>query len=176
MALTPEKQEDIARHVTYELRMLATAADHSLPRPNRPTYSGFLENAIVESFLVHARLLDELIGAKTRGPRERDVRARDFRPDWQRRYVLTPDERDGIDGKVIHLAEDRVEQFPWWPGDILVRFVDVFDVFVKGDEECERLFAAALAEARAAAQPFELATRVHTTTTAVAHATSPHDV
>jgi hypothetical protein len=61
-------------------------------------------------------------------------------------------------------------------GEILVRFVDVFDEFVKDDERCERLFGDALAEARTAARPFELATRVHTTTTAVAHATSPPDL
>jgi hypothetical protein len=140
--------------------MLAAAADRLLPRPHGPSYDGVVSNAIVESLLLHARLLDEFFGAKTRGPKGRDVRARDFKADWQPCHVLTAEERDGIDGKVIHLADDRVDRFPWLPGVILVRFVDVFDEFVKGDAECERLFGDALANAKAAARPFELAARV----------------
>jgi hypothetical protein len=143
-----ERLAGLADHVCYELRMLAALADRLFPRPNSALKDSAMCNAFIESFLLHARLLDEFFGAKSRGPRNRDVRASDFHPGWQRRYVLTPDERDGIDGKVMHLADDRVEHFPWWFGEILVRFVDVFEEFTSEDRMRGEMFDSALSEAQ----------------------------
>jgi hypothetical protein len=151
------KQAELAPHVGYELTMMAATADRLLPRHHRPVTDTVVSNSLIESFLVHARLLDEFFGAKSRGPRNRDVRAKDFNPSWVRGYVLTADERDGIDGKVVHLAEDRVEGFPWWLGDILVRFVEVFEKFIGADEGRRQFFGATVSDAAQVAEIFRLA-------------------
>jgi hypothetical protein len=156
-----EGRAELAKDVAYELRMLAGGADRIWQHMRRQvSYDSVVSNSVTEAWLVHARLLDDFLGATSRGPRNRDVLATDFNPNWAPRRVLTDHERADISGKVAHLADDRVEGFQWSVSDILVRFVDTFTVFVNGHDECEQLFGGALAEAQAVVQPFTLAARI----------------
>jgi hypothetical protein len=154
---TAEDEAEIAEHVNYEMKMLCVTA-YQLLRPYR--LSNVLSNAVVESFLVHARLLDDFFGSDSRGPKGRDVLATDFHPTWQRRRILTTAERDGISGKVVHLSNDRVHGFPWSVGDIVVRFADTFSDFVGDDSSRRKQFAQAVGESSRVAGVFRLAVEV----------------
>jgi hypothetical protein len=150
------------------MKMLCATA-YQLLRPSR--LRGALSNAVVESFLVHPRLLDDFFGSASRGPKRRDVLATDFHPTWQCQRVLTTAERDGISGKVVHLSSDRVHGFPWNVGDIVVRFADTFSDFVGEDPSRRKQFAQVLGESSRVAGVFRLAVDVARQTGCVARQT-----
>jgi hypothetical protein len=95
---------DYARsHVCYEVRMLlGTYA--LLPRAR-----DLIEHdAALESFLLHARALDDFLGCSD--PRKGDVVAGRYVDTWQPRYPLTPEQRRSVGKRVAHLTEDRVDK------------------------------------------------------------------
>jgi hypothetical protein len=95
---------DYARsHVCYELRMLV--GTHALlSRAVEPIE----HDAAVESFLLHARVLDDFLGCAE--PRKGDVVARHYVDTWQPVHPLTPELRRSIDKRLAQLTEERVDK------------------------------------------------------------------
>ncbi len=115
---------DYARtHVGYEVRMLlGTYA--LLSRARDPIE----HDAALESFLLHARALDDFLGCSD--PREGDVVARRFVDTWQPMYPLTPELRRSVSKRVAHLTEDRVDKESIQVLDVLAAVAAGFERFL----------------------------------------------
>jgi hypothetical protein len=64
--------------------------------------------AALESFLLHARALDDFLGCSD--PRKGDVVARGYVDTWQPIHPLTAELRRNVSKRVAHLTEDRINR------------------------------------------------------------------
>lgn len=97
-------------HVCYEVDMLIGTSCMVSPHPG-----SVADNAMLESFLVHARLLDDFLTRKVPKPGskfEDDVVARHYIPKWTPRTVLTEADRDLVNKFVAHLTSGRMTKQP----------------------------------------------------------------
>lgn len=81
------------QHVGYEAEMLVGTAELLRRMPE----GTIAHDAVLESFLVHARLLDDFLARdlpKPGTPSEDDVVARHYLPNWPRARVMSKSERD----------------------------------------------------------------------------------
>ena len=70
------------------------------------------QTAMLESFIAHARLVDEFLGGRPR-VRSDDVHASQFVPDWQHGGFLHQRVRDLADKQLLHLTRGRIERLQW---------------------------------------------------------------
>ena len=102
-----------SRHLPYELEQLIACAEMlAAPSPGVAANSDFapyVNNALLESFLVHLRTLDDFLGARRgrRGDRPKDVLAIDYLPRWNPRRFLDAATRDAVNAQLAHLSVDR---------------------------------------------------------------------
>jgi hypothetical protein len=103
MATLTDPAAYLAQHYVYELNMLRWT-DAQL----RVTPTGFLANALIESFCVHARALMDFYKSSGRGD---DVVATDFITAGQfaarATSQISPDIRDRVNKQVAHLTGAR---------------------------------------------------------------------
>jgi hypothetical protein len=71
------------------------------------------QTALLESFIAHARVLDEFLGGRRRAPRPSDVTANDYLPTWAGRGVLSDEIRDLTDKQQLHLTVVRAQRRQW---------------------------------------------------------------
>jgi hypothetical protein len=129
-----EDLDKLWKHVEYEIFMLHWAA-----RAIRTQPKGLLQNAIIDSFLVHARNLDEFCYSSFLGGDK--VSPQHFDPQWPRPIdgIVIPkhsrkltDAILEINARTTHLLLDRVDADPdrEWPVETIVEEIDkVLTVF-----------------------------------------------
>lgn len=92
-----------AGDVGYELKMIG-----ALGQLKTPTDLPFVGYGLLESLLLHVRMLDDfLAGGRQRGPDGDDLTARDYNSSWPNRGFLKKDERSAINKKLAHLTRSR---------------------------------------------------------------------
>lgn len=106
---------EIARELRYELGMAEfthTQLSEAAWSDNKALSTGMLVT-LVESFIAHARLMDEFLGGR-KYPRKDDVLATRFAPRWKGGGFLVKADRDRMDKQLMHLTEvrDRRERWP----------------------------------------------------------------
>jgi hypothetical protein len=110
--------KDMAEHVAYQAFMLAGTTqliEKDFPPPSRVKEGvrDVVRNALLESSLVHVRVLDDFLSMYAPG-RPDDVVAIDFLTLWKPRTCLTRDERDYVNKRLMHLRTVRGEgPAPW---------------------------------------------------------------
>jgi hypothetical protein len=103
--------EELARFaessVEFEVRMFVSHAWELLKRYPGGSVMGFRSNvddALLEAWLIHLRLLDEFLRAGQSG---KSAVARDWHRGWQRKAVLTEQQREALNRQLAHLRWDR---------------------------------------------------------------------
>jgi hypothetical protein len=93
-----------AADVGYELNMIGV-----LGQLKTPTDLPFVGFGLLESLLVHVRLLDDFLANKRRKGRDGDddLTARDYNSSWSSNGFLKTDERSAINKKLAHLTRSR---------------------------------------------------------------------
>jgi hypothetical protein len=93
-----------AEDIGYELKMIGV-----LGQLKTPVDLPFVGNGLLESLLVHVRLLDDFLANKRRrGPSGGDdLTASDYNPSWSGNGFLKDYERSTINKKVTHLTRTR---------------------------------------------------------------------
>jgi hypothetical protein len=93
-----------ADDVSYELKMIGV-----LGQLKTPTDLPFLGYGLLESLLLHVRLLDDfLANRRRRGPEgDDDLTAKDYNSSWTSNGFLKADERSAINKKLAHLTRSR---------------------------------------------------------------------
>jgi len=118
-----DEQRDALTHVGYEILMCSGSARSFVD----PTHSGVVENALIESVLVHARqLIDFLIRELPQKPRLDEILRTDFASEWMPQPAdavgrLNGKEfRDLLNKHLAHLTWARVGPEPpeWYYGQI----------------------------------------------------------
>ena len=112
---SPEQLSLLAEHIPYEVDML-----HELRRRIRGALSGdvVVRNAVLESFLLHARSLDAFLGPRAENARPDDVFAEDFVSGWRRTGTGLGDKRSRVNKEIAHLTVARAEEITkYWPID-----------------------------------------------------------
>lgn len=134
-----------ARHLPYELMQLVGTAGALTLRSSisAPIEIGeHVKNALLDSFLMHLRALDDFLGARrgTAKTRTRDVLAVDFLPTWEPSRVLDKPVRNAVDAQLAHLSVHRVPgpDHPWYYLDLAHSVVEAFEAFVLDVEEAEK--------------------------------------
>jgi len=97
-------------HVCYEVEMLIGTSRMLRPEPRTVA-----DNAMLESFLVHARLLDGFLTGAIPKPGDRfqdDIVACHYVSEWDRGTVLTLADRDLVNKLVAHITSERMNQQP----------------------------------------------------------------
>jgi hypothetical protein len=93
-----------ADDVSYELRMIGVLGQlkTSIDLP-------FVGYGLLESLLLHVRLLDDFLGNRRRkGPEgDDDLTAKDYNSSWSNNGFLKGDERSAINKKLAHLTRSR---------------------------------------------------------------------
>jgi hypothetical protein len=123
--------EAAASHICYEVDQVAMGTYRTAPARryeesgNIIVEDGHLGNVILEAFLVHVRVLDDFLG-KSR-PREEDVLAIDYCPEYEPKMAIGEADRLDIDRRVAHLTLRRTDDFQWGGRERLQR--DVFRQF-----------------------------------------------
>lgn len=106
----PSDQEldTYAQHVAFEINMLVDQVEYYIdthgpvfPASSSPSPE---EEALLESSLVHLRLLDEFLACS--GRHRDDIRA-DFWPGWTGQCFLKPAVKRAINAQVAHLSGKR---------------------------------------------------------------------
>jgi hypothetical protein len=111
----------MAEHVAYEAFMLAGTTqliEKNFPPPSRvkAPMRDVVRNALLESSLIHIRVLDDFL-SRYAPARTDDVVAGDFLSSWEPRTCLTQDERDYLNKRLMHLTTVRAEgPAPWQLG------------------------------------------------------------
>lgn len=109
---------EMAEHVAYEGFMLSGTTqllELDFPPLDRvePTVRLVTRNALLESSLVHIRVLDDFLSMKEAAQPD-DVVAVDFLPSWEPRSCLTPDGRASVNKRTMHLTTVRGDgPAPW---------------------------------------------------------------
>jgi hypothetical protein len=105
---TDQELDTFAQHVAFEISMLVEQVEYYIdthgpvfPASSSPSPE---EEALLESSLVHIRLLDEFLACS--GRHRDDIRA-DFWPGWNARGFLKPDVKQAINAQVAHLSARR---------------------------------------------------------------------
>lgn len=114
-----------AEAVAYEVKMLCFTAS-ALPGGSDEKfedYPSFERNVYLESFLIHARVLDEFFRSK---PRHDDIVATDYVPGFPSTVTLVDGERTAIDKQLAHLTERRRERKSFRVQRIARALVEVF--------------------------------------------------
>jgi hypothetical protein len=93
-----------ADDVSYELRMIGV-----LGQLKTPTDLPFVGYGLLESLLLHVRLLDDFLGnRRRRGPKgDDDLTAKDYNSSWSTNGFLKRDERSAINKRLAHLTRSR---------------------------------------------------------------------
>jgi hypothetical protein len=149
-----------ADDVSYELRMIGVLGQlkTSIDLP-------FVGYGLLESLLLHVRLLDDFLAdRRRRGPEGGDdLTAKDYNSSWSNNGFLTPDERSAINKKLAHLTRSRQDhriyetwrtrdaldaEGSWYRGDLAERALAAFNYFIETlDPGTKELFEPALTEA-----------------------------
>lgn len=119
MKHTPLESDELwglAGHIAYEVEMLVLTCRELLARglnelsdTEAPTDADrLLNNLLVESFLIHARSLDDFLSYGEPERRPGDVLAVDYNAAWVPGEVLPARVRDVINRRVAHLTIDRL--------------------------------------------------------------------
>lgn len=119
----------MAEHVAYEAFMLARTTqllEAGTTPPVGAEQAVVIRNALLESALLHLRVLDDFLCLKSR-TRADDVVAMDFLPSWTPQTGLSEGERQYVNKRVMHLTTTRGEGPAPWE---LARFREVFQTFV----------------------------------------------
>jgi len=108
-------------HLRHEVVQLAAMAvtlsvDNLVLTPQRS--ATWVGNALLESFLLHARTVADFLRNHHDNPKDRradDVLAVDYLPSWQPRDALSRDDRRGINKQLAHLSIKRLpgSERPW---------------------------------------------------------------
>jgi hypothetical protein len=98
-AIDPQLVE-CAADVGYELKMIGI-----LGRLKTPTDLPFVGYGLLESLLVHIRLIDDFLA--DRRTRSDDLTASDYHSSWSSNGFLKAAERSSIHKKVVHLTRSR---------------------------------------------------------------------
>jgi hypothetical protein len=115
----------MAEHVAYEVEMLVEIARRLTP----PLADTVTTNAYLESFLIHARALDDFL-EKSDGKEDNDVIARDYYGGWAPKTSLPPGLRKVINKRVAHLTDVRAKPHEGvQPSDILRPLLGTFCAF-----------------------------------------------
>jgi hypothetical protein len=102
----PAVRQRAARDVHFEVKSLWTTAIEYASRPRDVLGRDVtIDNALIESCLVHARLLADFLDLK-KASRE-DVLAVHYLPSWESTDTLTKSERDRINWMIMHLSAER---------------------------------------------------------------------
>jgi hypothetical protein len=118
MADETRSMSEMAEHVAYEGFMLSGTTqliEQDFPPSDRvkPTVREVIRNALLESSLVHVRVLDDFLRMKAPNQPD-DVVAVQFLPSWEPRSCLIPDERDYVNKRLMHLTTVRgTGPAPW---------------------------------------------------------------
>jgi hypothetical protein len=102
--------QSAAKHVLYEVGQVVFMAMRRTALGDDQTAT----NAVLEAFLVHARILDDFLGKAT--PHKEDVLAVDYLPTWRPDYALDEAVRLEIDRRVAHITARRVTVHAWARG------------------------------------------------------------
>jgi hypothetical protein len=107
MSILDPQQIACADDVSYELRMIGV-----LGQLKTPMELPFVGNGLLESLLLHVRLLDDFLGnRRRRGPEgDDDLTAKDYNSSWSNNGFLKRDERTAINKKLAHLTRSRRNQ------------------------------------------------------------------
>jgi hypothetical protein len=149
-----------AGDVGYELKMIGV-----LGQLKTPTDLPFVGYGLLESLLVHVRLLDDFLANRRRKGRDGDddLTARDYRSSWSSYGFLKTDERSAINKKLAHLTRSRQDhrvnqqwrttgaldaEGNWHRSDLAERALAACTKFIETlDPGTKELFEAALTEA-----------------------------
>ncbi len=102
--LTPAQLEDFAHeHIGYELDMLVGTCA-LLDTLDSDTVQ---HDAVLESFLIHARSVDDFLSLPVKNQRPNDVVARHYHAEWESDPVMPERERDLVNKFVAHLTTVR---------------------------------------------------------------------
>lgn len=107
-----------------------------------PGFSGAHEDALLESSLMHLRLLDEFL--RNAGDEKNDIRASDWVQGWRGQPWLDPRVRARINWQVAHLSALRETRYDWKLcayGQACCEELDRFFGEVKKSCESDRLVA-----------------------------------
>jgi hypothetical protein len=139
-------EKDVLGHVSYEVEMLVHCARRLIQR-RKDRQSVLEHNVYVESFLLHARVLDDFFGAE---PKDDDVTAGSFVTHWRRTRVLSCPERFAINKSVAHPTTARLAHRDF-------KFVDITTALVL---EFKRFSGMVAAEMPGSEHPLAAAIRV----------------
>ena len=115
-ALAPSELDGMAGHIAYEVAMLALTSRELLARGvgdlslmlTPSDADRLLNNVLVESFLLHARSIDDFLTCTHKRRREGDAVAIDYNEAWVPSRVLEESVRTLINRRVAHLTVDRL--------------------------------------------------------------------
>jgi hypothetical protein len=114
---------ELAIDVGYELKMLGAVGP--AVTPDAVPFLGF---ALLETSLLHLRNLDSFLGATI--PAEDDVIALHYLATWEPTTILTDDEREDVNKRLMHLSRRRLRANAVWDRPTYAkRTLDVFDDF-----------------------------------------------
>ena len=115
-SLDPAQLNGMAGHIAYEVEMLVLTGRELLARGlgdlsitvSPSDAERLLNNLLVESFLIHARSLDDFLTYSESQRRPRDVLALGYNDEWIPTDVLAASVRGLINRRVAHLTIDRL--------------------------------------------------------------------
>jgi hypothetical protein len=149
-----------ADDIGYELKMIGV-----LGQLKTPMDLPFVGYGLLESLLVHVRLLDDFLANRRRRGRDGDddLTARDYNSSWSSNGFLKADERSSINKKLVHLTRSRRDhtvdqqwrtagaldaEGSWRRIDLAERALGAFTKFSETlDPGTKELFQSALTEA-----------------------------
>jgi hypothetical protein len=107
----------LRRELTYELGVIDYCHDRltqcwAVDGSEQSKFELGQSTAMLESFLIHARAVDEFLGGRGRA-REDDLSATAFAPEWSRRGCLSDNHRTQMDKQLAHLTTHRIERGQW---------------------------------------------------------------
>jgi hypothetical protein len=139
----PTREELIAYgrgHLYYEVERSAAIPFLIAARGAAPSGRARIEHdSLLESFLVHVRLLDDFLGdpgqaQPTRRNDSDDVFARHWLPTWTPRRFMSEDERDRANAQIAHLTGRRIMGYGWSVPDLARRCCESFESFAAAVE------------------------------------------
>ncbi len=99
----PANHNEYLEHVNYEVLQLIGCISELRPERS-PELSPVVQNALLESLLMHIRNLAQFLDNE---PRKKDMYAGDFVPSWTKPHCVSADDLDRIHRQVAHLTYDR---------------------------------------------------------------------
>ncbi len=125
----------LRRELTYELGVIDYCHDRLTkgwePVNGQAAIEVGHSTAMLESFLIHARAVDEFLGGRT-NTRPDDLTASAYAPRWSRKGCLSGDQRTQMDKQLAHLTTHRTERGQWeihgLARDIATTFLDWVDL------------------------------------------------